>query len=240
MLWAVLPLKDFSNAKQRLAPVLHAIERRRLFQSMVEDVLQQLTQCAVVHRVLVISDDPMAEQLTYQYDFELLTEQGQGLNLAVLQAQEYVAAQGGGRMMVLHGDLPLIDQSSLWQLADPKHADSVVLAPDAAELGTNVMVFDCQHSLEFHYGENSLNKHLNMLERQNLKSTVLKLPKVAVDVDDPQDLVALCKGLKLARNSAEKTAEYMQQSGIYERFSNGLEASKSFTPTSINDRLAEV
>ena len=39
MVWALLPLKDFVNAKKRLSGVLSAAERRRLFHVMVEDVL---------------------------------------------------------------------------------------------------------------------------------------------------------------------------------------------------------
>ena len=44
-MWAVLPAKDFNDAKQRLASVLDADARRGLFQAMYEDVLSSL--CAV-------------------------------------------------------------------------------------------------------------------------------------------------------------------------------------------------
>ena len=38
-LWAVVPVKDLQHAKQRLAGVLDAAERRALFAAMLEDVL---------------------------------------------------------------------------------------------------------------------------------------------------------------------------------------------------------
>jgi 2-phospho-L-lactate guanylyltransferase (CobY/MobA/RfbA family) len=42
-MWAVLPAKDFVDAKQRLAPVLTAAQRNALFRAMLEDVLTMLT-----------------------------------------------------------------------------------------------------------------------------------------------------------------------------------------------------
>jgi len=38
-MWGVLPVKNFENAKTRLAPALSPDERRTLFRLMVEDVL---------------------------------------------------------------------------------------------------------------------------------------------------------------------------------------------------------
>jgi len=40
---ALLPLKEFAAAKQRLSGLLSAAERTQLFQAMVEDVLLVLT-----------------------------------------------------------------------------------------------------------------------------------------------------------------------------------------------------
>ncbi len=41
-MWAVLPAKDFNDAKQRLASVLDGAARRGLFRAMYEDVLATL------------------------------------------------------------------------------------------------------------------------------------------------------------------------------------------------------
>ena len=44
-MWAVLPIKDVTDAKQRLAAVLTPDERQQLFRTMAADVLRTLT-CA--------------------------------------------------------------------------------------------------------------------------------------------------------------------------------------------------
>ena len=59
-MWAVLPLKDFVSAKQRLSGVLSATERRRLFHAMVEDVLSVLIQAPSIVGIVIVSDDPTA------------------------------------------------------------------------------------------------------------------------------------------------------------------------------------
>ena len=44
-IWALVPVKDLRDAKQRLADVLDADERRALFRAMLEDVLAVLAAC---------------------------------------------------------------------------------------------------------------------------------------------------------------------------------------------------
>ena len=44
-LWAVVPVKNLQDAKQRLASVLSAGERLELFRAMLEDVLSALSEC---------------------------------------------------------------------------------------------------------------------------------------------------------------------------------------------------
>ena len=46
-MWGVLPVKNFENAKTRLAPTLTPEQRRALFRLMVEDVLAAM--CAAYY-----------------------------------------------------------------------------------------------------------------------------------------------------------------------------------------------
>ena len=77
-IWAVLPLKDFGEAKQRLAGRLTPAERRAFFQAMVEDVLTVLTRCSSLSGVAVLSDDPTARLLASHYGVALWSEHDLG------------------------------------------------------------------------------------------------------------------------------------------------------------------
>ena len=57
-IWAVLPIKNFGQAKQRLASVMSQPERSAMFAASCEDVLQALSNCPALAGVLVVTRDP--------------------------------------------------------------------------------------------------------------------------------------------------------------------------------------
>ena len=66
-LWAVVPVKNLENAKQRLAGVLGAAERHDLFRAMLEDVLSALSSCRGLGGVLMVTRDAEAKALAQRY-----------------------------------------------------------------------------------------------------------------------------------------------------------------------------
>jgi 2-phospho-L-lactate guanylyltransferase len=63
MTHAVLPIKRFDAAKQRLAPSLEPAQRRELAEAMVADVLQALAQVTGLAEVIVVSGEPAVAPL---------------------------------------------------------------------------------------------------------------------------------------------------------------------------------
>ena len=74
-IWAVLPVKDLAGAKQRLAGVLSATERRELFAAMLEDVLCALAASAGLAGILMATRDPIAQDLAARHGAEVLLEE---------------------------------------------------------------------------------------------------------------------------------------------------------------------
>ena len=64
---AVLPMKRFDGAKQRLEDQYTPGERRALAEAMFSDVLVALRRSASVNEVLVISEDRGAQQIAAGY-----------------------------------------------------------------------------------------------------------------------------------------------------------------------------
>ena len=71
---AIIPVKGFENAKQRLSSLLSSEERRRLCQAMVEDVLIAVEACPLVDEIMVITNDPAAIELAEGYGALILPE----------------------------------------------------------------------------------------------------------------------------------------------------------------------
>ena len=62
-MWVVVPVKRFSNAKTRLAPLLSAAERESLAQAMLNDVLRAIAESRRVAGVLVVSREVRARSV---------------------------------------------------------------------------------------------------------------------------------------------------------------------------------
>jgi len=210
---ALLPLKDFVNAKQRLAGVLAPHERRALFHAMVEDVLRALTAAQKIDHVLIISDDPTAAMFASQFGVKCISEHEcgvQGLNAVVTFGVQQLVREGFERVLVTHGDLPLLDADDLDAMLRSAR-DGICIAPDAKRDGSNVMVCVPPTAIEFHYGSGSCLAHINDANRRGVACSQWLSPRMAMDVDVLADLIALIGSPLLALTS---TGRYLAQSGI--------------------------
>ena len=240
MSWAVLPLKDFVNAKQRLSGVLAPHERRGLFQAMVEDVLSTLTASPFIDEILLVSDDPGADLLARKYAAHLLREIRPGLNLAVQAAAEFVLARGGRHMLVIHGDLPLVNTADIETLFQNHPSPGITIATDLAGEGTNIMLCSSPDCISFHYGEHSCQLHSREAQAAGIAVRVLELPNAQIDIDEPLDLNVLLERLSQNSIGAENTRRFLQESGVQRRLlamGIGDSASQSDVQTQNDSKL---
>lgn len=218
-MWAVLPLKDFVSAKQRLSGVLSAVERRRLFHAMVEDVLNTLTSAPSIEGVVIVSDDPTASLMAEHYDICLLDEPDPVADLSPLNTainagcEKVLALAGDVDICILHADLPEININELERLASQRKAHSeiddaetgVMLVSDRHGTGTNVIVLnsklvennkksDNAKSL-FYFGRDSFQKHQKSFTELALNVEVFKSAALSADIDTPSDLMAFLLGV---------------------------------------------
>ena len=108
-LWAVVPIKNFDRAKERLAGILTASERRCLFTAMLEDVLQTLSQCPALTGIVLVTREPQAQILGQRYGARSLIEQSNlGHTAASTLCARSLAANKGTSMLQLPADVPLI------------------------------------------------------------------------------------------------------------------------------------
>ena len=196
MVWALLPVKDLVQAKTRLGGILAPHERRALAQAMVEDVLSILVDVPGLEGIQMVSDDPAAELLGHKYAIEIVTEVSlgcSGLNPVINAAADQLQVRGVRDVMVMHCDLPLVqtrDVEILLELYRQPHTD-MVLAPDLAGTGTNVMLFALDRRPALSYGAGSCQAHLASAGEQGLRCELLRNPRLGLDIDQPGDLLHL-------------------------------------------------
>ncbi len=220
---AILPLKDLVDAKTRLAGVLRPAERRALAQAMVEDVLSVVSDHPRLESLVLLSDDPSAAMLAERFGVRHRSERSfgvRGLNPLLEACRQSLADTG--RLLVLHGDIPLLSAADLDEVFAASHAGTGVIGSDRHGSGTNLLSLPGNSGAPFCFGADSCQRHRDSLRRAGLEPVVLQRPGLGLDVDLPDDLLLLCQELEQRRaNSA--TALWLRDSGVLSRTKAMLE-----------------
>lgn len=185
----LVPVKAFRDAKGRLASALSPAERVELARSMATAVVR----AAAPLPVWVVCDDDAVADWAAAVGADVLWKPGRGLNGAVEEGVADLARRGVARVIVAHADLPHAER--LGHLAD---GPGVTLVPDRHEDGTNVAVVPAAAGFSFAYGPGSFRRHVEEAERLGLPVRVVREPRLAWDVDRPDDLVAPDWGARTA------------------------------------------
>jgi len=194
-LWAVVPVKERGLAKERLAPVLPPQMRQAFALAMLEDVLSALTATPGIPGILVVTVDPEASHLAARYGARLVeTGARNGHTGAVAAAARLLAAEGRAGMLALPGDIPLVTPAELAELlAAHPPAPSFTIAPSHDERGSNAIACSPPNAVPLRFGENSFYPHLRAAEAHGIKPNVLHLPGIALDIDNPEDVVSFMR-----------------------------------------------
>lgn len=177
----LVPLKAFASAKLRLAPALSAVQRAALAQSMADRVVA----AAGALPVWVVCEDDGVAAWASGRGASVVKAAPRGLDHAVQHGVAAMAADGYGRVVVAHGDLPLATDLS-WVA----HFAGVTLVPDRKGQGTNVACVPVDAGFRFSYGPDSCAAHAAEAERVGLPVRVVADEQLGWDVDVPDDLVA--------------------------------------------------
>jgi len=194
-LWAVVPVKERGLAKERLAPILRPQQRQALALAMLEDVLAALTATPGIPGLLVVTVDPEARRLSRRYGARVIeTGARNGHTDAVATAARLLAAEGRAGMLALPGDIPLVTPVELAELlvAHPP-APSFTIAPSHDERGSNAIACSPPDAVPLRFGEDSFYPHLRAAEAHGIKPNVLHLPGIALDIDNPEDVVSFMR-----------------------------------------------
>jgi 2-phospho-L-lactate guanylyltransferase len=194
-LWAVVPVKERSSAKERLAAILQPEIRQALALAMLEDVLAAVTATPGIPGLLVVTVDPEASRLAARYGARLVEAGARnGHTGAVAAAARLLAAEGRAGMLTLPGDIPLVTPAELVQLlAAHPPSPSFTIAPSHDKRGSNAIVCSPPDAVPLRFGEDSFYPHLRAAEAHGIKPNVLHLPGIALDIDNPEDVVSFMR-----------------------------------------------
>ena len=210
---AILPVKRFDAAKQRLAGVLGAGSRQALAQAMFLDVLGSLRRVPGIDGLVVVTRDPVAECAAGYHRVPVLSDAEAGQSPAATVGLRHARAQGAQRALLVPGDVPLLDPTEVgeWLEECRRHPLVLRVVPDRHGEGTNALLIDPPDAFEPAFGEGSLERHLRRARESGLAYQVDPVSSLLGDVDTPEDLAALWTALDERRGLAPHTRGALRQ-----------------------------
>jgi 2-phospho-L-lactate/phosphoenolpyruvate guanylyltransferase len=192
MRYALVPVKDLTQAKARLSPLLSPAERYTLAAAMLDDVLAALRQASTVDRIALVTTDARALALAAQWGFEVIDEgSGRGETGAVELAVKVCRERGASSLAVIPGDIPLLTAADVDGVMQLGRQHDVVIVPSWDSRGTNAVLLRPPDALQLRFGSWSFFPHVKQAKRKGLSYKVVRSPRVALDVDTPEDLARL-------------------------------------------------
>jgi 2-phospho-L-lactate guanylyltransferase len=187
---AILPVKGFGRAKQRLRTAVPDGPRAGLAEAMVSDVLAALAAVDELAGVIVVTAEPVAAALAGEAGAEVVhdpVEAGQSEAAALGIAR--AVARGAARVLLVPGDCPALDPGEVAALLDAD--EDVVVVPDRHGSGTNALLLRPPTVIAPSFGPDSRARHEAAARAVGARWRVHEIDTLGMDADTPEDLATL-------------------------------------------------
>jgi 2-phospho-L-lactate/phosphoenolpyruvate guanylyltransferase len=199
---AILPVKRFSLAKQRLGASVAEQLRERLAQAMVADVLHALSCVRGIERTMLVTRERSLARAAHAPGVLLLEDEAEaGQSEAVTIGVRRAIADGFARVLCIPGDCPALDPGELELLlragsgetsgAHGSGAAEVVIVPDRHGSGTNGLLLSPPDAIAPSFGPDSCRRHVALARAAGVRYRLERLPSLLLDIDTGADLAAL-------------------------------------------------
>ena len=178
---AILPVKSFGAAKQRLGSLLGTGSRQALAQAMFQDVLASLRKVEGIEQIVVVASEPSVE----------------------FAADEQI-------VLLVPGDTPLLVPAELDALL-ANAPEQVVVIPDRHGTGTNGLLLQPPTAIEPSFGPGSLERHVAAAGAAGVTHRVERVPSLSFDVDTSDDLAVVAEAIEGSRAIAPRTRGALRQ-----------------------------
>jgi 2-phospho-L-lactate/phosphoenolpyruvate guanylyltransferase len=199
----VLPIKDPTNAKERLASLLSAEQRRALAWLLIERTLAFFKDFTATANILVVTDSDRVAGRSEEEGYSVLREgRAEGETAAVERATRWSVEHGFRSQVVIPGDMAELDADEIRHLLTQDRPDpSVILCPATGDDGTNAILTTPPDVLRFRFGARSFPDYVEQARVKGVPCSVVRLDSLVLDLDTPDDVHAV---LRNGRNASLK------------------------------------
>jgi 2-phospho-L-lactate guanylyltransferase len=191
---AILPVKSFDRAKQRLGRTLADPLRLALARAMVADVLVALDRTSSIECTIVVTRELEAQRTALSGGAIVVADTGeQGQSAAASLGVARALAEGFDRVLCVPGDCPALHPEELERMLANHDLDraGVIVLPDRHGTGTNGLLLCPPDAIEPSFGPDSCERHLALARAAGQRCRVESLGSLLLDIDTGADLAVL-------------------------------------------------
>ena len=237
---AILPVKRFAQAKQRLGASVADPLRLDLARAMVGDVLAALAETTAIELTIVVTGEPSVADAARTQGAIVIDDTAQaGQSAAVALGIERALSEKMQRALCVPGDCPTLDPAELADLLrapgdrrsgdgtvttdaiDRLHAGSggaeVVIIPDRHDTGTNGLLLAPPDAVRPSFGPDSCERHRTLALAAGVRWRIERPASLLLDIDTSEDLTVLRERLSTERIRAPRTRAVLDRTAAKER-----------------------
>jgi len=201
-LWAIVPVKRLSRAKQRLSSVLSRNERAQLVRAMLHDVLTALCATPELAGIVVVTGDRLIASLATPFEARVVDDVTEtGVNAAVQQGLRIVDPKSAA-VLIVPADVPFATASDLRAVIAELRHHPVVLAPALSDGGTNALAMRRPELIAPSFGDDSLATHQALARGGGIGCGIVRNEALGRDIDRPDDLMPWTGSKKFSLTAA--------------------------------------
>ena len=227
---AILPVKRFASAKQRLGASVTDELRARLAGAMVADVLQALAATPSIERTIVVTREDSVAAAAGELGALVREDTPEaGQSAAVSLGVRAAIEAGFERVLCVPGDCPALEAAELEALLEARKgnagsdlrvgsrparragADEVVIVPDRHGTGTNGLLLTPPGAIAPSFGRDSCARHHTLARAAGVPCRVERPPSLLLDIDTGADLAVLGERLAGVGGRATHTRAVLGQ-----------------------------
>jgi 2-phospho-L-lactate guanylyltransferase len=217
---AILPIKHFAQAKQRLGASVADPLRLELARAMVGDVLAAIAETASIERTILVTGEPSVVEVAHAQGAIVIDDTaGCGQSAAVNLGIERALTEGMQRALCVPGDCPTLDPRELAALlgSPASNEPEVVIVPDRHGTGTNGLLLAPPGAIPPSFGPGSCERHRELAIAAEVSWRIERPASLLLDIDTGEDLDTLRARLSAERLGASRTRAVLDRTSAKER-----------------------
>jgi 2-phospho-L-lactate guanylyltransferase len=213
----LIPVKDPGRAKQRLRGLFSQAERTEMAWAMLADLAVAVREATRPEAVFVVTSSEAVVAFACRQTWKVLREPNQlSESTSVDWASGELKRRGITQVLRLPGDVPLVRPEDVDDVIEAgQGGQCCVIVPSRDGMGTNALLRTPPDAFPSRFGPDSFRLHNREAASCGLSLLTLWNERMALDIDEPDDLATFLK-----RHPSGRTLDFLTSIGTRSRLEN--------------------